>query len=248
MPPGDEPPPDDDSGTALEAQARPTSRALSRPPPPPPPHHPPSSPGFPAPAADKSSGAQAATTQYTASCAGDHRPIAKPASRLDENGDAELSEPQSRPAHLSGTIFNPDMPAENQPGGTAQRRSYYPPYSASSATSPYDHSPSSTSAQHASYPTSAAAASTTTHENPYRASPAGGGSSVSLPSMRTMDSMAQQPPPRPSSPGGMLYYSHHLQTGPSAYVYPPEPMSHYTGPLDPAVLGSRAPKKVCLLS
>ena len=245
MPPGDEPTPDDDSGTALEAQARPTSRALS---PPPPPRHPPSSPGLPAPAADTSPGAQVATTQATAFRAGDHRPVANPASKLDENGHAKPSEPQPRPAHQSGTIFNPDMPAQDQPGGMAQRPGHYPPYSAGSATSPHEHSPSSASAQHASYPTTTAAAASTTTHDPYRASPAGGGSSVSLPSMRTIDSMAQQPPPRPSSPGGMAYYSQHLQAGPSAYVYPPEPMSHYTGPLDPAVPGSRAPKKVCLLN
>lgn len=84
---------------------------------------------------------------------------------------------------------------------------------------------------------------------------------MSLPSMRTIDSMPQQAgglpsphhampmnmpvpmPPGPVAGGGMSFYPHHQPSISPSYGFP-DAMPRYAMPHDPRLLGSRGPKKV----
>ncbi|KAM4055010.1 fungal zn(2)-Cys(6) binuclear cluster domain-containing protein [Hirsutella rhossiliensis] len=82
---------------------------------------------------------------------------------------------------------------------------------------------------------------------------------MSLPSMRTMDSMPQQPVSQPPAPhhtmamamttplapvsGAPLFYPHHAMALPSNYSLAHDAMSRFPLPHDPRILGSRGPKK-----
>ncbi|EFZ00539.1 Zn(2)-C6 fungal-type DNA-binding domain protein [Metarhizium robertsii ARSEF 23] len=111
--------------------------------------------------------------------------------------------------------------------------------------------------QYPSYPTS----TTVSHPSEsYRVSPVPSGNTLSLPSMRTIDSLPQQRPGQPQMPhhamsismnpsltstssGPTIYPPHHTMSVPSNYGLPSDSVPRYPLPHDPRILGSRGPKK-----
>lgn len=130
-------------------------------------------------------------------------------------------------------------------------------YPASAAASPSAYLPSSNlpSGQYVPYPTPSQSV------DAYRASPVGTSAPLSLPSMRTMEAMSQQPvsqpPPAPhhtmalgvASPlasvsNAPAFYPHHAMALPSNYSLAHDAISRLPLPHDHRILGSRGPKKV----
>ncbi|KAH7023176.1 hypothetical protein EDB80DRAFT_32580 [Ilyonectria destructans] len=156
-----------------------------------------------------------------------------------QNGDSRASEPEPDPT--------PDTEMSNQyPGAPHGQPVSYP-----GPSSPYPSAIGISTAQYASYP------ATTQPADSYRQNPLPVGSNImSLPSMRTIDSIPQQPgpsgpPPQvmamsmPMAPvqGGVAFYGHHGMPMAPGYGIPSDPMARYALPHDPRLMGHRGPKK-----
>ncbi|KAF7543481.1 hypothetical protein G7Z17_g10704 [Cylindrodendrum hubeiense] len=157
-----------------------------------------------------------------------------------QNGDSRASEPEPDPT--------PDTEMSNQyPGAPHGQPVSYP-----GPSSPYPSAIGISTAQYASYP-----AATTQSADGYRPNPMPVGSNVmSLPSMRTIDSIPQQPGPSvapqqvmsmnmpmTSVSGGVPFYGHHGMPMAQGYGLPSDPMARYALPHDPRLMGHRGPKK-----
>ncbi|KAK7426172.1 hypothetical protein QQZ08_007338 [Neonectria magnoliae] len=165
-----------------------------------------------------------------------------------QNGDSRASEPEPNPT--------PDTEMSSQyPGAPHGHNVSYP-----GPSSPYPSAVGVSNAQYASY-----AAATTQPADSYRPNPMPVGSNaMSLPSMRTMDSMSQQQQQQqgqsaaasqamsmsmsmnmPMAPvsGGMPFYGHHNMPLAPGYGLPSDPMARYALPHDPRLMGHRGPKK-----
>ncbi|KPM40933.1 hypothetical protein AK830_g5594 [Neonectria ditissima] len=167
-----------------------------------------------------------------------------------QNGDSRASEPEPNPT--------PDTEMSNQyPGAPHGHNVSYP-----GPSSPYPSTVGVSNSQYASY-----AAATTQPADSYRPNPMSVGSNaMSLPSMRTMDSMSQQQQQQgpsmaasqamsmsmsmnmPMAPvsGGVSFYGHHNMPLAPGYGLPSDPMARYALPHDPRLMGHRGPKKVRL--
>lgn len=169
---------------------------------------------------------------------------AAPSAVPQQNGDSRASEGASTPSS------NPEM-SNQHPGAPHGQPVSYP-----GPSTPYATTVGVTTAQYASYPA-------VTSQQPldaYRPNPMPVGSNVmSLPSMRTIDPVPQQPGPSVTNPqgmqmsmpmapvsGGLPFYGHHGMPMAAGYGIPSDPMSRYALPHDPRLLGHRGPKKVCL--
>lgn len=157
-----------------------------------------------------------------------------------QNGDSRASEPEPDP-----TL---DTEMSNQyPGAPHGQPVSYP-----GPSNPYPSAIGISTAQYASYP------ATTQPADSYRQNPLPVGSNImSLPSMRTIDSIPQQPGPSAPTPqvmamsmpmahvqGGVAFYGHHGMPMAPGYGLPSDPMARYALPHDPRLMGHRGPKKV----
>lgn len=172
--------------------------------------------------------------------------IVAPASQPRQNGDGDGDDAGPEPevdnmsAHSAAYSATHHGVSLNYPASTAASSAVCLP------------SNNMASGQYVPYPTPADA---------YRASPAGTGAPMSLPSMRTMDSMVQQPVGQPpaaphhtmdmgitstlaSVSSAPAFYAHHAMPLPSNYSLAHDAMSRFPLPHDPRILGSRGPKKV----
>ncbi|KAL6358314.1 hypothetical protein LRP88_08497 [Fusarium phalaenopsidis] len=196
-------------------------------------------PSAPVPAADPDiPAASSAPTSTPASAAA---VSAAPSAVPQQNGDSRASEGASTPSS------NPEM--SNQHPGTPHGH----PVSYPGPSTPYATTVGTTTAQYASYP----AVTSQQPVDAYRPNPMPVGSNVmSLPSMRTIDPVPQQPGPSVTNPqgmqmsmpmapvsGGLPFYGHHGMPMAAGYGIPSDPMSRYALPHDPRLLGHRGPKK-----
>ncbi|KAF4466900.1 hypothetical protein FALBO_6259, partial [Fusarium albosuccineum] len=167
---------------------------------------------------------------------------AAPSAVPQQNGDSRASEAASTPSS------NPEMSSQH-PGAPHGHPVSYP-----GPSTPYASTVGATNAQYASYP-----AVTSQPADAYRHNPMPVGSNImSLPSMRTIDPVPQQPGPSVTNPqgmqmnmpmapvpGGLPFYGHHGMPMTAGYGIPSDPMARYAIPHDPRLLGHRGPKKVC---
>lgn len=259
-------PADDDPARAHDdaapASLAPAAAAAAPPPPPPPPPHPhatttTTSSSAPATASPPQAAAAAAPGTAASGTAAPQPPATSPADwpstaaaaapRPQQNGDsrAEANGMSGHSSALHGVAVG--YPAATTASSSMSPASAYMPMSGLS------------SSQYSSYPTTAAASQPA---DVYGASPVGSSAPMSLPSMRTIDAMSQQPvaqppaphhamsmgmsPPLASAPSGQGFYAHHSLALPSSYGLPHEAMARYPIPHDPRILGTRGPKKVRL--
>ncbi|KAF4981089.1 hypothetical protein FZEAL_3065 [Fusarium zealandicum] len=181
-----------------------------------------------------------ATCSVPASAAAVPAVPAVPPAVPQQNGDSRASEPTSIPSS------NPEM-SNQYPGAPHGQPGSYPGHS-----TPYGSTVGAHTAQYAPYP-----AVTSQPTETYRPNPMTVGSNVmSLPSMRTIDPVPQQPGPSmgnaqgmqmnmPMAPvqSGMPFYGHHGMAMAPGYGLPSDPMARYALPHDPRLLGHRGPKK-----
>lgn len=168
-------------------------------------------------------------------------PVVPPANpNPQQNGDSGASEPDEKPEpNMSGQHSGAP---QGQPMNYSNQLPQYPSAAGISA-SPY-----------ASYPTVTSQPSS----DGYRPNPVPVGSNaMSLPSMRTIDSISQPtaalggvqhnlPSNMGMAPvqGGVPYYGHPNLGVPPGYGLPSDTMSRYALPHDPRLMGHRGPKKV----
>ncbi|KAM5380160.1 hypothetical protein ACJZ2D_003611 [Fusarium nematophilum] len=164
---------------------------------------------------------------------------AAPSAAPQQNGDSRASEAASTPSHSEMSSQHPGTPHGQPVSYSGPSTAYAPTVGASAA-------------QYASYP-----AVTTQPAETYRPNPMPIGSNVmSLPSMRTIDPVPQQPGPSVTNPqgipmnmpmapvpGGLPFYGHHGMPMAPGYGLPSDPMARYALPHDPRLLGHRGPKK-----
>ncbi|RMJ15541.1 hypothetical protein CDV36_004801 [Fusarium kuroshium] len=196
-------------------------------------------PSAPVPAADPD--VPAALSAPTSTPASAAAVSAAPSAVPQQNGDSKASEGASTPSS------NTEM-SNQHPGAPHGQPVSYP-----GPSTPYATTVGATTAQYASYP----AVTSQQPMDAYRPNPMPVGSNVmSLPSMRTIDPVPQQPGPpvtnpqgmqmsmpMASVPGGLPYYGHHGMPMAAGYGIPSDPMSRYALPHDPRLLGHRGPKK-----
>ncbi|KAJ4184178.1 hypothetical protein NW755_009184 [Fusarium falciforme] len=196
-------------------------------------------PSAPVPAADPDVPAASSAPTYTPASAA--AVSAAPSAVPQQNGDSRASEGASTPSS------NPEM-SNQHPGAPHGQPVSYP-----GPSTPYATTVGATTAQYASYP----AVTSQQPVDAYRPNPMPVGSNVmSLPSMRTIDPVPQQPGPSVTNPqgmqmsmpmapvsGGLPFYGHHGMPMAAGYGIPSDPMSRYALPHDPRLLGHRGPKK-----
>lgn len=187
-------------------------------------------------------------------------PAPAPTSEPQQNGDSKTSEADSEMAsYRPAFTAHHGLPVSySTTGGTMQSSLL----SASSppGTSAYASSTGISTTQYSSYPSSTIVSHST---EGYRVSPVPSSNPMSLPSMRTIDSLAQQRASQPQMPhhtmsmsmnaplapvssGSPFYPPHHTMSVPSNYGLPSDSLQRYPLPHDPRILGSRGHKKVRL--
>lgn len=169
-----------------------------------------------------------------------------PASNSAQNGDGKDSEANG---DMSGHHHYPGGPGSHQHGQPA-------PYATSSAAA-YSPSPA-VSLSPNPYTSYSPTTIVTQPGDPYRPNSVVG-SSMPLPSMRTIDQAPQQAVASHLShspmgmgmnmasapvPSSMPFYPHQSMVQSAPYGLPGDPMGRYPLPHDPRLLGSRGPKKV----
>ncbi|KAI5466238.1 hypothetical protein BGZ63DRAFT_411598 [Mariannaea sp. PMI_226] len=161
-----------------------------------------------------------------------------------QNGDSRAPEPEPEP--------EPNSTLETEMSNQHPGASHGLPVSYPGPANPYPSTVGVSTAHYASYP-----AVTTQPPDGYRSSPIPVGSNVmSLPSMRTIDSMSHQQGPPAGAPqalgmnipmapvqAGVPFYGHHNMSMAPGYALPSDPMARYALPHDPRLLGHRGPKK-----
>lgn len=187
-------------------------------------------------------------------------PAPAPASEPQQNGDSKTSEADSEMAsYRPAFTAHHGLPVSYSTAGGTMQSSHL---SASSppGTSAYASSTGISTTQYSSYPSSTIVSHAT---EGYRVSPVPSSNPMSLPSMRTIDSLAQQRASQPQMPhhtmsmsmnapltpvssGSPFYPPHHTMSVPSTYGLPSDSLPRYPLPHDPRILGSRGHKKVCL--
>ncbi|CAM1506676.1 Fc.00g063170.m01.CDS01 [Cosmosporella sp. VM-42] len=184
----------------------------------------------------------AALATPSASAAGVSASTAAPAASiadLQQNGDSRASEPEVK--------SDSDM-SNQHPGAPHGLPVSYP-----GSSSPYTSAAGIPSGQYASYPTVSSQPPEAYRPNPVPI----GSNNMSLPSMRTIDSMQQQPgtvggsphamgmnvPMAPASGGMPGFYGHHNMGMAQGYGLPSDAIARYALPHDPRLLGHRGPKK-----
>ena len=184
-------------------------------------------------------GALATPSASTAGVAASIAAHAASIADLQQNGDGRASEPEVRP----------DSDMSNQHPGAPHGQ----PVSYPGSSSPYPSAAGISTAQYASYSTVTSQPAEAYRPNPVTI----GSNNMSLPSMRTIDSMPQQPGaavgsphamamnmPMTPVPGGVQYYGHHNMGLAASYGLQSDAMARYALPHDPRLLGHRGPKKV----
>ncbi|KAF7560856.1 hypothetical protein G7046_g3294 [Stylonectria norvegica] len=163
---------------------------------------------------------------------------ATPSADLQQNGDSRAAEPEPK-SHA-----DPEMSSQHPGAPHGMAGSY------SGASSPYHPTVGIPTAQYGSY------SATSQPMDAYRPNPMPVGSNaLSLPSMRTIDSMSQtgalggntqalnMSMPMSTQQGGAPFYGHHNMGLPTGYSLTSDPMARYALPHDPRLLGHRGPKK-----
>jgi hypothetical protein len=183
--------------------------------------------------------------------------VASTASQSQQNGDSKAPEPESDMASYRPALTSHyGAPVSFSTSTTTMPSSSHLTAASPPAASAYSSHASISTTQYSAYPSSTMASHAT---EGYRISPVPSSNPMSLPSMRTIDSIAQQRAsqtqhtmsmsmnaPLTSTPNGSPFYSsHHTMSVPSTYGLPSDSMPRYPLPHDPRILGSRGPKKVC---
>lgn len=188
-------------------------------------------------------------------------PASASASPSQQNGRSEASEADSdMNSYRPVLTAHNGLPVSYSTTTAAVSTSSHLAAASPPVTSGYASPTGISTVQYPSYPTS----TTVSHPSEsYRVSPVPSGNTLSLPSMRTIDSLPQQRPGQPQMPhhamsismnpsltstssGPTIYPPHHTMSVPSNYGLPSDSVPRYPLPHDPRILGSRGPKKVCL--
>ncbi|KHO00149.1 negative acting factor [Metarhizium album ARSEF 1941] len=179
-------------------------------------------------------------------------PTPASASESQQNGLNKSSEVDS---DMNG--YRPVLTAHNGLPASYSATTNTPSTSSHLAAASYASPTAVSTTQYSPYPTSTVVPHST---EGYRVSPVPSGNTMSLPSMRTMDSLPQERAsqsemphhampismnaPLPSaSTGPAIYSSHHAMPVPSNYGLPSDSLHRYSLPHDPRILGSRGSKK-----
>ncbi|OAA42613.1 negative acting factor [Metarhizium rileyi] len=185
-------------------------------------------------------------------------PATPAALQSQQNGDSKASEADSdmnsyRPVLTAHDGLSVSYSTATTSVSTSSHAAAASPSANSAHASPTGASPT----QYSSYPTSTIVSHAT---EGYRVSPVPSSNAMSLPSMRTIDSLPQQRVGQPQMPhhtmpmsmnahltpvssGPAIYPPHHTMSVPSNYGLPSDSLPRYPLPHDPRILGSRGPKK-----